>query len=113
VQRERAGRDPKLVEVDAGESRIGPGFLADVADDEAVDEVRLADHLHFGVGRARDGPLVQVLADQQHVAEEEGVNVHLEKRGKEVRNRKNYILPPYTAVYCFIPCTRVCRVRIF
>lgn len=97
MQRERAGRDPKLVEVDAGESRIGPGFLADVADDEAVDEVRLADHLHFGVGRARDGPLVQVLADQQHVAEEEGVNVHLEKRGKGGQEQEKL----YTAILLY------------
>ena len=70
VEGEGGGGDAKLAEVDAGEPR--GGRAGDVVDDEAVDEEGLPDDLDLRVEL-----FVEVLAEEEHVAEEEGVHVHL------------------------------------
>ena len=71
VEGEGGGGDPELAEVDAGEPR-GGGRAGDVVDDESVDEEGLPDDLDLRVEL-----LVEILAEEEHVAEEEGVDVHL------------------------------------
>ena len=70
MEGEGGGGDPELAEVDAGETR--GGRARDVVDDEAVDEEGLPDDLDLRVEL-----LVEILAEEEHVAEEEGVDVHL------------------------------------
>ena len=47
VECEGGGGDAELAEVDAGEPAGGGRGAGDVVDDEAVDQVRLTDHLHL------------------------------------------------------------------
>ena len=74
VEGESGGGDAELAEVDAGEPG-GGGRAGDVVDDESVDEEGLPDDLDLRVEL-----LVEVLAEEEHVAEEEGVHVHLPRK---------------------------------
>ena len=86
VEGEGGGGDAKLAEVDAGEPRVGGAAGGgEVVDDEAVDEEGLPDDLDLRVQL-----LVEVLAEEQHVAEQEGVHVHLPGKKRFRRRRRKH-----------------------
>ncbi len=75
VQGEGHGDDLVLVEVNDGDA--AGRLLVDLADDQTVDDQRLSDDFHAGLRVAGVRLFGQDFAQQEHIREEEGMNVQL------------------------------------